>query len=68
MATQAATAMTALDRRPEEPAYLAEERAVSNWRSEAVEDLEPMPLSGAAVLLGVGRPVVTRCVKLNNYW
>jgi hypothetical protein len=60
--------MTALDRRPEEPAYLAEERAVSNWRSEAVEDLEPMPLSGAAVLLGVGRPVVTRCVKLNNYW
>ena len=27
-----------------------------------------MPLSGAAILLGAGRPVVTRCVKLNNYW
>jgi hypothetical protein len=68
LAVKAETAMAAFDRTPEEPAYLAEERAVSNWRSEAVEDLEPMPLSGAAIVLGAGRPVVTRCVKLNNYW
>ncbi|HEX8164303.1 MAG TPA: hypothetical protein VF601_00780 [Beijerinckiaceae bacterium] len=50
------------------PAYLAADRAVSNWRLEAVQDLHPAPVSALAVLLGVERPVVTRCVKLNNYW
>ncbi|HEX8665869.1 MAG TPA: hypothetical protein VF744_17785 [Beijerinckiaceae bacterium] len=50
------------------PAYRAAERAVSNWRLEAVQDLQPAPVSALAVLLGVERPVVTRCVKLNNYW
>jgi hypothetical protein len=43
-------------------------RAVSNWREEAVEDLYPTPLSALAVALKAERPVVTRCVKLNNYW
>jgi hypothetical protein len=50
------------------PAYLAAAREVSNWRREAVQDLQPAPLSALAVLLQVERPVVTRCVKLNNYW
>ena len=42
-------------------------RAVSNWRREAVQDLYPAPLSALAVVVGAERPVVTRCVKLNNY-
>jgi hypothetical protein len=50
------------------PTYRAAERAVSNWRLEAAQDLQPVPVSALAVLLGVERPVVTRCVKLNNYW
>jgi hypothetical protein len=49
-------------------AFVAEARAVTNWRAEAVRDLDPMPLSAMAVLASVERPVVTRCVKLNNYW
>jgi hypothetical protein len=48
--------------------FLGEERAVSNWRAEALRDLQPRPLSAAAVALGVERPVISRCVKLNNYW
>jgi len=57
--------------RPAEPphaTYLAADRAVSNWRAEALHDLQPRPVSAMAVLLNVERPVVTRCVKLNNYW
>ena len=41
---------------------------MSNWRGEAMRDLAPTPLSVLAVALGAERPVVTRCVKLNNYW
>ena len=48
--------------------FSAETRAVSNWRGEAMRDLAPAPLSVLAVALGAERPVVTRCVKLNNYW
>jgi hypothetical protein len=48
--------------------FSADGRAVSNWREEAVEDLYPTPLSALAVALKAERPVVTRCVKLNNYW
>jgi hypothetical protein len=48
--------------------FTAETRAVSNWRGEAMRDLAPTPLSVLAVALGAERPVVTRCVKLNNYW
>jgi hypothetical protein len=48
--------------------FSAETRAVSNWRGEAMRDLAPTPLSVLAVALGAERPVVTRCVKLNNYW
>jgi hypothetical protein len=53
---------------PDAPSFLAEARAVTNWRAEAVRDLHPTPLSALAVVLQVERPVVTRCVKLNNYW
>ena len=48
--------------------FNAQMRAVSNWRGEAMRDLAPTPLSVLAVALGAERPVVTRCVKLNNYW
>lgn len=50
------------------PTFDPAARAVSNWRLEAAQDLEPLPLSAAAALLGIEQPVVTRCVKLNNYW
>jgi hypothetical protein len=53
---------------PPHATYLAADRAVSNWRAEALHDLQPRPVSAMAVLLNVERPVVTRCVKLNNYW
>lgn len=50
------------------PTFLAPDRAVSNWRLEMARTLEPSPLSAVAVALRIERPVVTRCVKLNNYW
>ena len=60
----------AVERAAEPPhaTYLAADRAVSNWRAEALHDLQPRPVSAMAVLLNVERPVVTRCIKLNNYW
>jgi hypothetical protein len=60
----------AVERAAEPPhaTYFAADRAVSNWRAEALHDLQPRPVSAMAVLLNVERPVVTRCVKLNNYW
>ncbi|MCB8821162.1 hypothetical protein [Microvirga rosea] len=48
--------------------YLAEAREVTNWRTETVDDLEPKPVAVLAALLKADRPLVTRCVKLNNYW
>ncbi|KAB0266925.1 hypothetical protein [Microvirga brassicacearum] len=48
--------------------YDAATREISNWRSQTVGTLEPKPVAMAAALLGADRPVVTRCVKLNNYW
>ena len=48
--------------------FMADARAVSNWRKEAVQDLHPTSLSALAVALRAERPVITRCVKLNNYW
>ena len=43
-------------------------REVTNWRSEALEALEPKPVVAMAALFKAERPFVTRCVKLNNYW
>lgn len=50
------------------PTYGEDARAVSNWRAMTRTTLEPAPLAAAAALLASGRPVVTRCVKLNNPW
>jgi hypothetical protein len=43
-------------------------RQVTNWRLEAADDLEPRPLAAFAALIQADRPIVTRCVRLNNYW
>ena len=48
--------------------YDAEAREISNWRTETLAALEPKPVAIAAALLSAERPVMTRCVKLNNYW
>lgn len=50
------------------PSYAAEPRAVTNWRHEAAHALDPVPLSALAAVFDLDRPVVTRCVRLNNYW
>ena len=41
---------------------------ISNWRAQTLATLEPKPMAIAAALLNADRPVITRCVKLNNYW
>jgi hypothetical protein len=51
-----------------EARYQADTREVTNWRSEAMDALEPKPVVAMAALLKAERPFVTRCVKLNNYW
>ncbi|WP_194164671.1 hypothetical protein [Microvirga thermotolerans] len=48
--------------------YVSEAREVTNWRMETVDALEPKPVALLAALFRADRPVVTRCVKLNNYW
>ncbi len=48
--------------------YESATREVTNWRLEAMEALGPKPVVALAALLNAGRPVVTRCVRLNNYW
>ena len=53
---------------PETPRYLAEARAVSNWRVEAGESLRPASLALAARFSTADPAFVARCVKLNNYW
>ena len=65
---RAAAASQVFRQRLEPPAYVADERAVTNWRREAAHELDPMPLSALAALFQLDRPIVTRCVKLNNYW
>ncbi|MGO4572295.1 hypothetical protein [Microvirga sp. 2TAF3] len=48
--------------------YQSEVRAVTNWRTETVDALEPKPVAILAALFKADRPIVTRCVRLNNYW
>ncbi|WP_134499082.1 hypothetical protein [Microvirga pakistanensis] len=48
--------------------YEPQSREVSNWRSEAIDALEPKTVITLAALFKAERPFVTRCVKLNNYW
>ncbi|MBF9194774.1 hypothetical protein [Microvirga terrestris] len=48
--------------------YEPSSREVTNWRSEAMDALEPKPVVAMAALFRAERPFVARCVKLNNYW
>jgi len=48
--------------------YEPETRQVTNWRTEALDDLEPKSMVVMAAWLKAERPFITRCVKLNNYW
>ncbi|MEE1657218.1 hypothetical protein VB618_13495 [Microvirga sp. CF3062] len=48
--------------------YEPTSREVTNWRSEAMDALEPKPVVAMVALFRAERPFVTRCVKLNNYW
>ncbi len=48
--------------------YEPQNREVTNWRSEAIDALEPKTTIALAALFKAERPFVTRCVKLNNYW
>ncbi|KQP07208.1 hypothetical protein ASF28_14500 [Methylobacterium sp. Leaf99] len=52
----------------EAPHFLAESRAVSNWRTEAGTSLRPASLALAARWSTTEPAFVARCVKLNNYW
>ena len=56
------------DGRPLAVRYEEAARQVTNWRLEAADDLEPRPLAAFAALIQADRPIVTRCVRLNNYW
>lgn len=56
-------------REPKEPpTFDPEDRSVSNWREGTRRTLEPAPLAIVAGLFLAKRPVVSRCVKLNNPW
>jgi hypothetical protein len=48
--------------------YRPEDKSVSTWRDGTFRTLEPLPLAAAAAAFNLGRPVVSRCVKLNNPW
>ena len=48
-------------------AFLPLERAVSNWRFEAAQNLD-LPAGPLARLIANAPPGTPRCVKLNNYW
>ncbi|MGU3538184.1 hypothetical protein [Methylobacterium sp. A54F] len=50
------------------PRFLAEARAVSNWRGEAAASLRPGALALAVRFAANDPAFVARCVKLNNYW
>ena len=68
IAERVLTAAQVLQQRPGPPSYAAEARAVTNWRHEAAFALDPVPLSALAALFQLDRPIVARCVRLNNYW
>ena len=50
------------------PRYVAEARAVSTWREEALFGLRPLGLSLIVRFAEREPAFVARCVKLNNYW
>ena len=51
-----------------EVAFRPRERAVSDWRLQAIENLDASIGVRANILLGRDPAAVTRCVRLNNYW
>lgn len=51
-----------------ELAFRPSERAVTNWRLEAAENLDLKPDFKTRLTEGNNAPEVPRCVKLNNYW
>ncbi|KQP58095.1 hypothetical protein [Methylobacterium sp. Leaf108] len=54
---------------PEPPSrFMADARAVSNWRAEAGGALRPLSLAMVARHAPNPPAFVARCVKLNNYW
>lgn len=53
---------------PGPASYRPDDKSVSTWRDGTARTLEPAPLAIAAAFFELGRPVVSRCVKLNNPW
>lgn len=53
---------------PEAPDYRPAQRAVENWRSESVFNLDIGAQQTLALTLGRDIRGVSRCVRLNNYW
>lgn len=51
-----------------ELAFHPSERAVTNWRVEAADNLDLPPDIKTKLTEGNDLPEVPRCVKLNNYW
>lgn len=54
--------------KPEPPRFRPIERAVSNWRMEAVWNVALKPDSALRLTFGKESGTLPRCVKLNNYW
>ena len=50
------------------PQFLPAARSVSNWRAQAVGNLDLPPERAQALASGAQEKGVTRCVRLNNYW
>jgi hypothetical protein len=53
---------------PAEVAFDAARRAVSNWPSEAIENLDLSAKTKVEMASKIGTPEFPRCVMLNNYW
>jgi hypothetical protein len=65
VATSQDTSISALN---VELAFHPSERAVTNWRLEAADNLDVPPDFKTKLTEGNDLPEVPRCVKLNNYW
>jgi hypothetical protein len=52
----------------EPPSFRPADRAVSNWRREAMWNVALAPSATIRLALGKDADSVSRCVKLNNYW
>ncbi len=50
------------------PAYRPQQRAVTNWRFEAIRSLDVDWTSSLKFLLNDSQLRLPRCIRLNNYW